>query len=99
MENIKVIAKEKVNQTDLLQTHSELLTKQIYHLSQLAQATKRIDDFNRMAYQAQSGMSMPEDSNDKKSFNEFQDYQQQGRDAVNDMYYSDISLSGQLEEG
>ena len=90
VENLKIIAREKVAQTDLMSTHSELLAKQLHYM-------RRVDEFNRMAYQAQSGMSMPDNIQDEKSLNEFHEHQAGERDAVGDLYHSDISLGGMDE--
>ena len=92
LENHKVIAKEMVNHNELLKEQNELIKHSNACLSQSAQMHKRIDDFNRMVYSATSGYQVPDDSKDNTAMKEFQETQQEEMSAVNDMYYSDISI-------
>ena len=95
---MKILTKEKVTQTDLLTQQIALTTIQNHHLRDLALATKKIDEFNRMAYQAGSGFQMPDDVSDKEAYNDFQETQAKQREAFDEMYHSDISLTGNEEE-
>lgn len=95
---MKILTKEKVTQTDLITQQIALLSVQNHHLRDLALATRRIDEFNRMAYQASSGMKMPDSSGDEGAVQDFQETQMKQREAFDDMYHSDISLTGNEEE-
>lgn len=96
MENMKVQTKERITQTDLLCKRNELLAKQNDHLKIIAINGKRVDEFNRMAFGANTGYQVPENANDPKAVQDFQNTQGGERDAVNDLYYSDMSVSGGL---
>jgi len=98
VENIKILTREKVKQTDLLTQQNTLMVAQNHYLRDLALATKRIDEFNRMAYQAGSGFQVPDDVSDKEAYNDFQETQGKQREAFDEMYHSDISLTGNEEE-
>ena len=98
VENMKILTKEAVNKNELLDTHNGLLVEQNHHLRLLAQYTKRIDDFNRVAFEAGSGYQVPEDTNDEKALEAYKEIQNQERDALNEMYYSDISLAPDDDE-
>ncbi len=89
VENLQLIGREKVKQTDLMIIRNELLAKQLHYM-------RREDEFNRMAYQASSGAPLP-DMHDEKSVNEYQEAQAGGRDAYGDLYHSDIALGGMDE--
>lgn len=92
------MTKEKVNQTELMAQHNALIAQQNHHLRDLALATRRLDEFNRMAYQASSGYQMPDSPDDKEALNDFHETQAKERSALEEMYHSDISLSGEEEE-
>jgi len=98
LENQKVRTKEAIDHNDLLESQNKLLGEQNVQINALANATKRIDDFNRMVYSATSGYQVPDSSGDEKAMQDFQETQQKEMSAVNEMYYSDISI-GRDEEG
>jgi hypothetical protein len=85
VENLKIITREKVKQTDILEAQNEQLEK-------IAYAAKRIDEFNRIIYAASTGYEIPEGEDAKKML-DFQNTQGGERDAVNEMYYSDMTVS------
>ena len=80
-------------------TQNELMVKQIEYTRQLAKATQRIDSFNRAVYQGTSGMQVPENPEDQKAYNEYQEHQAGEREAVGEMYFNDISTSRDVDEG
>lgn len=86
VENMKIIAKEQVNQT-------ELLVKQNHYLYQLDRTLKRHNEFIRTA----SGVQTVDDFRDEEAFNEFQETQVGRSNALEEMYHGDISIGG-LEE-
>ncbi len=93
LENLKIIAKEHVKQTELMQTQISLIAAQNHHMNQLATATKRIDEFNRKAFKAGAGIDMPEDAESEKAFKEMQEFQNSEHEALQEMYFNDISIS------
>lgn len=88
-----LIAKEQVNRTDLLMQQNELLVKQNEHLRNLALSTRKIDEFNHLTFNATSGYEVP-DAKDVKGVHDFKNTQGQEREAINDTYYSDLSIGG-----
>lgn len=95
---MKIVAKEKVNQTDLLQTQNGLLVQQNYHLARLSMATEKLDEFNRMLYKKETGLS-PDEPVDELKVKEQQEVRAKELEAMTDMYHGDISLGGELDEG
>lgn len=89
VENQQMMVRETVKQTDLLTVRNELLVKQIHYM-------RRGDEFNRMAFEASSGIKL-EDVKNQENMNELHDQQAGERDAHGDLYHSDISLGGMDE--
>lgn len=84
---MKIHTKERVRETDLL-------VEQNLHLRNLALSTRRIDEFNRLVFRTQSGgMDVPDEEASEKQVKEFQEEQEGRREAYDNMYHGDISVT------
>jgi hypothetical protein len=83
---MKIQTQEKVQATDLL-------IEQNRHLQNLALSAKRIDEFNRLVFKTQSGMDVPEGEASEMQMKEFKEAQEGRREAYEDMYHGDISVT------
>ena len=99
LENNKLNVREMIRRNEMLDQQNILLRQQNGYLAMSAKMAKRQDDFQRMIYSAQSGMQVPDSSSDEVAFKEFQETQQEEMNAVNETYFSDISLGTNTDEG
>jgi len=91
---LEIQTRELVKHNDLMMTQNELMAKQVEYTRQLAISTRRIDEFNRKAFEAANGMGVPEAKEDETVFQELQEQQAGEREAYDEMYFDNISPSG-----
>ena len=98
VEHMKIQSREMIKRNDFLEEQNGLIRKQNTCLAISARHAKRMDEFNRKVYQDETGHGGSDGPEDEAARNEIQETRQGEIDALNEMFFGDISIGGLEEE-